>query len=352
MLIGEIAASNEPWIHAGAAVQAEQSKLTIRRVAARQRFEHPVTRSSMWKLSLGERAAARGEVKTAMEAAFEEDVPKSVRDIFRSLGYRHCMMGRYWFPELCIAIQLKRKRRFDRYRVDLQLALSETPPPTVTQVAQRLGVGINSLRRACPDLYTRLTLLRPDHCHFQIGKTEEALKRTFKDAPASLVQLAAMLHRNPNKLRLTYPELCADLHRQYIAHQSLERQQLDRVYQTYVRQATEEITAAGKYPSRVRVQSFIQTRNPLLTSVTLTGRALKRFRQEIVKTLPEIIRSRIPEPTCDLKYKAGARRRFLENGSLAPVSGSRSEDCGHSQSHYSSNRTYSDMPSCFKTDSG
>jgi hypothetical protein len=304
MLIDELAAGDELWIHAGVAVQAEQAMMTTRRVAARQRFEHAVTRRSMWKLSLSERAAARAEVKIAMEAALQEDIPNSVRDVFRSLGYRHCMMGRYWFPELYTAIQLKRRNRFERFRAELEQALTETPPPTVTQVSQRLGINLNSLRRACPELYGELSSRTPDRRRFEVAKTADALKKAFEETPASLVQLAARLRRNPDKLRLTYPELCADLHRQYIAHQSLERQQLDRVYQTYVRQATEEITAAGKYPSRVRVQSFIQTRNPLLTSITLTGRALKRFRQEIVKTLPEIIRSRIPEPTCDLKYKA------------------------------------------------
>lgn len=304
MLIDELAAGDELWIHAGVAVQAEQAMMTTRRVAARQRFEHAVTRRSMWKLSLSERAAARAEVKIAMEAALQEDIPNSVRDVFRSLGYRHCMMGRYWFPELYTAIQLKRRSRFERFRAELEQALTETPPPTVTQVSQRLGINLNSLRRACPELYGELSSRTPDRRRFEVAKTADALKKAFEETPASLVQLAARLRRNPDKLRLTYPELCADLHRQYIAHQSLERQQLDRVYQTYVRQATEEITAAGKYPSRVRVQSFIQTRNPLLTSITLTGRALKRFRQEIVKTLPEIIRSRIPEPTCDLKYKA------------------------------------------------
>jgi hypothetical protein len=127
-------------------------------------------------------------------------------------------MGRYWFPELYEAIQLKRKRRFDRYHVELQLALSETPPPTVTQVAQRLGVTINSLGRACPELYARLTLRHPDRRNFQIAKVEDALKNAFEESPASLVQLASRLHRNANDLRVTYPELCADLHQRFIGH--------------------------------------------------------------------------------------------------------------------------------------
>jgi transcriptional regulator with XRE-family HTH domain len=280
MLIGELAVSGELWIHAGMAVQAEQTKLTIRRVAARQQFEHAVTRNSMWKLSLGERAAARAEVKTAMETALQEDVPKSVRDIFRSHGYRHCVMGRYWFPDLYAAIQLKRRRRFERYKAELERALNETPPPTVTQVAQRLGVSINSICRAFPALYRQLLLRRPDRRRFEVANTADALKKAFEDAPASLVQLAARLHRNPDKLRLILPELCADLRRRYISHQSMERWKIDLIYEKHVRQAIDQIIATGKYPSCDRVLSFITQRDPTLTSIYRTTRMLKRIRQE------------------------------------------------------------------------
>src|ERR1035437_5204071 len=80
---------------------------------------------------------------------------------------------------------------------------------------------------------------------------------------------------------MTHPELCADLRQQYIAHQSRERRRLDLIYEEYVRDTISEIVAGGKYPSLRRVISFITMKNPLLTSVHLTGRALKRIRQEV-----------------------------------------------------------------------
>jgi len=297
LLFDEIPAADAVWIKTRASVEAERANSTIRRAVSRQRFEHRMTRNSLWALSSRERAAAKAEVKIAMETALKEDVPKSVRDIFRSLGYQHCVMGRYWFPELYEAIQLKRKRRFDRYHVELQLALCETPPPTVTQVAQRLGVTINSLSRACPELYARLSLRHPDRRSFQIAKVEDALKNAFEESPASLVQLASRLHRNADKLRLTSPELCADLHQRYIAHQSMERRRLDLIYEEYVRETISEIVAAGKYPSRERVLSFITMKDPLLTSIHLTGRALKRIRQEVAQIVPTIPELEVPELT-------------------------------------------------------
>jgi hypothetical protein len=297
LLLDEIPADDAAWIQIRTSAEEEQEKSTNRRAASRQRFEHPVTRDSLWALSSRERAAAKAEVRAAMESALDEDVPRSVRDIFRSLGYRQCVMGRYWFPELYAAIQAKRRRRFEKYGAELRSALGEMPSPTVTQVAQRLGVNINSLRRACPDLYARLSLLRPDRRQFQIVQTEDALKKAFEEAPASLVRLAARLHRNPDKLRMTYPELCADLHRQYIARRSLERQQLELKYENYVRQAVDEITLASKYPSCKRVLFFIAKRDPSLTSICFTGKILRRIRHESARTISEITGFRSPELT-------------------------------------------------------
>ena len=297
LLCDEIPFTDELWIHAREAVKAEQAESTMRKEVSRRQFEHPLTRGQLWALSPREREAAKAEVKASMEAALEQDVPRSVRDIFRGLGYRYCVMGQYWYPELYAAIQSKRKRRFDRYRGELYRALGETPPPTVTQVAQRIGVSLNSLCRACPELSTRLRLRRPDRRHFQIARTEAALKKAFEEAPASLTQLAARLQCNADKLRMMYPDLCAHLRQRYIAHRSLERQKLDLIYETQVRQTIEEITAAGKYPSCKRILSFITKGDPSLRSIFLTGRAVKRIRRELAKTVPAIMGLEMPEFT-------------------------------------------------------
>jgi hypothetical protein len=218
-----------------------------------------------------------------MEAALEMDVPRSVRDIFRSLGYRHCAMGRYWFPELTAAIQAKRKRRFDRCEVELKKALIEMPPPTVAEVAERLGISLHSLRRACPELCTRLSSCRFDRRQFQFATVEKALKRGLNEAPVSFPQLASRLHCNANTLRVTHRDLHRRLHQRYRAHQSSERQKIELLYEREVSLAIQEITSGGKYPSRKRVMSIISKRSPSLTSVHFTSRALKQIRGKLAE---------------------------------------------------------------------
>jgi len=96
--LDEIPADDAAWIQLRTSAEEEQARSTNRRAASRQRFEHPVTRDRLWAFSSRERTAAKAEVRAAMESALDQDVPRSVRDIFRSLGYRQCVMGRYWFP--------------------------------------------------------------------------------------------------------------------------------------------------------------------------------------------------------------------------------------------------------------
>ena len=281
LLLEEIATSDPIGIQARQIVQAEQRTWITHARTLRLRPAYPVTRNRLWELSPEERGAAKAEIKACLEASLDQDIPRSVRDIFRGLGYRRCVMGRFWFPELCAAIKAKRKQRFDRYQQELRTALNEAPPPTVAQVAQRLGTSLNILRKAWPELCTALSACYPDRQRFQNMKTEEALKRALKEPPVPLTNLAPRLHRDANKLRVAFPDLSRRLRERYIAHRSSELQKIHLVYEKEVRQAIEEITAASKYPSRKRVLSLLSERNPSLTSVHLTSQAIRRIREEL-----------------------------------------------------------------------
>lgn len=282
-LIEQIPVSDEVWIQAREAIRAERSKLMKRRETSRREPDYPMTKTRLWALSPIDREAAKAEIKASMEAALEMDVPRSVRDIFRSLGYRQCVMGRYWFPELTAAIQAKRKRRFDRCHLELKSALIEMPPPTVTEVAERLGISLHSLRNACPELCTRLSSCRLDRRQFQFATVEKTLQRALNEAPESFPQLASRLHCNANTLRVTHQDLHRRLHQRYLAHRSAERQKIEHLYEREVSLAIEEITSGGKYPSRKRVLSIISMRSPSLTSVHFTGRALKQIRGKLAE---------------------------------------------------------------------
>jgi hypothetical protein len=159
------------------------------------------------------RLRSNADIKTALEAALNEESPPSVTQVANSLGYRNDISIKNYFPELCRALNQKQpkdylarrstveselnsshrsdlpedplavarrlgygsthqlrtkysqpfKRIRDRYdahkrtqllsgvRVQLDAALSETPPPTLKDTLRKLDVSDGWLRQHFPD---------------------------------------------------------------------------------------------------------------------------------------------------------------------------------------------------------
>ena len=162
-------------------------------------------------------------------------------------------------------------------------ALTEEPPPTIAQVALRLGISVPQLclRLACRELCKALAARSPDRRRFEKTETDKALRKALEEPPVPLVVLASRLRKDPNRLRVVFPDLCRRLRVRYMAHRSLEQQRVRLVYENAVRHAIGQIADAGEYPSLQRTFSFILKRNPSLTSLHLTNLAIKRIRMKL-----------------------------------------------------------------------
>ena len=115
---------------------------------------------------------------------------------------------------------------------------------------------------------------------------EDALRKALNEEPAPLVAVAAKLNKNPNWLRVNFPDVCRRLRDQYLAHQRLKRQHLMLLYEKSVKEAIQDIVDAGEYASQQRILSVISERNPSLKSFFLTGLALKAVRTHLVSCPP------------------------------------------------------------------
>lgn len=250
--------------------------------------QYPITRVvRLGSIPPEERDRAAAEIKARLETNLAMDEPLSILKLFQIMGYRSTSRGKAWFPALCAATRAKRERqaehRAEAYRQELLRALIEEPPPTIAQVALRLGISVPQLyqRHACRQLCMALAARSPDRCRFQRTKTEEALKRALEQPPVPLVILASRLHKDANTLRVVFPDLCHRLRVRCLAHRALEQQKVDLAYDNAVSLAIREIANAGQYPSLQRTFSLIMKRNPSLTSSHLTNLAIRRVRIEI-----------------------------------------------------------------------
>ena len=279
LVLEEVSSTDPEW-----RALAKQNSLAARRRQQVFRPQYPVTRVvGQGPIPPEEREAAKAEIKACLEANLELDEPLPIQTLFQKLGYRSPSRGRSWFPGLCAATRAKREHRVGIYRQALLAALTEEPPPTIAQVALRLGISLPQLclRLACRELCKALAARSPDRRRFEKTETEKALRKALEEPPVPLVVLASRLRKDPNRLRVVFPDLCRRLRARYIAHRSLEQQQLRLVYDNAVRHAIGEIVDAGKYPSLQRTFSFVLKRNPSLTSLHLTNLAIKRIRMKL-----------------------------------------------------------------------
>jgi transcriptional regulator with XRE-family HTH domain len=167
--------------------------------------------SRYWKY-IESKHPSPGEVKKVLKSALKEQPPPSLQSILRRLGCRDT--GYYYYSnyyDLCIAIARRyterRNKPFDRM-IDgklLQDALSEDPPPSLSELGRRLYHG-----------------------------------RKF--------------------LRLKFPELSKAVAARYMQYQNtIKEKRADTLRQT-IRQAVTHITAAGLYVSAARVKEYVKQR--------------------------------------------------------------------------------------------
>jgi len=280
LVLEEVSSTDPEW-----SVLAKTDSLAGRRRKRVLLPQYPITRvDGPGRILPEEREGAKAEIKACLEANLILDEPLSISKLFQKLGYRRPSRGKSWFPDLCAATKAKREHQVETYRQELHRALTEEPPPTIAQVALRLGISVPQLylRRTCRELCSALAARFPDRLRFRRREIEKTLRSAFEEPPVPLVILASRLGKDPNRLRVIFPDLCQRLRTRNLAHRSLEKQQVRLAYDNAVRHAIGEITDTGEYPSLQRIFSFTSKRNPSLTSPHLTNLAIKRIRVKLV----------------------------------------------------------------------
>ncbi len=235
-----------------------------RAIAARDRKHHPSQRESM----------SSDELREALEGilASSEDPPPSIHEVAQRLGYRHAGPLRSRFPELCRAITKKHQSHNPSFRKRMSslelrkalegvLASSEEPPPSIHEVAQRLGYrGAYELHRRFPELanaivtkYQRYTPSRKKRMSsLELQHALEGILASNEDPPPSIQEVAHRLgYRGVNALYSRFPDLSRAITAKYQRQNPVRREPVDA---DELRQALEAILASNEeLPPSIRV---------------------------------------------------------------------------------------------------
>lgn len=218
------------------------------------------------------------EVRGLLEAAVCSDPPEPLQVFVRFTGWSRGKLQNH-FPELCATILTRYDKVFYRHIDEaralriLRAALKETPPPSMVEVANRVGCNVVSLRDRFPDL-TREIVLRYKHYRHNTDwpKIETYLKEALStDPPCSMSEIARRIGRSRRGLRGRFPELCQAISRKFeewsMAKTEARKEQLRR-------EITESVTALvseGVYPSIARVAARTKTSRNLLEIRLILG---------------------------------------------------------------------------------
>jgi AraC-like DNA-binding protein len=149
--------------------------------------------SRYWKHVEGKHPSSN-EVRKALRSALKENPPPSLQRVLRRLGCKNT--GYYYYsnyPDMSRAIAQRykeyRNKPFDK-NVDgerLRLILKEDPPPSLSDVAKRLGHSRDFVRRKFPELTGAIT---SRYLYYQTAlrkERAESLRHSIREAVQQII---------------------------------------------------------------------------------------------------------------------------------------------------------------------
>jgi hypothetical protein len=205
------------------------------------------------------------EVERELHKATTTFPPPSIKDLMEKTGWGRKRLKKR-FPELFIkittmhsAFYFKRIELLSSEKI-LRLALTETPPPSLNQLAKRIGCkNAGTLQYHFPDLTKAIVERYKKHWYKQVNWNDikEGLRKALKENPPQSLQKVA------RRLNLCEPpydkfsDLCKAISKRYVNYvkdKGIERRNLKR--QT-IQKAITKISLKGLHPSRQRVSQLL-----------------------------------------------------------------------------------------------
>jgi hypothetical protein len=189
-----------------------------KRIAKNHR-EYP---GSYWWRQKGAKSICSLEaMKEALESALTADNPPSTKQLSRQLGYADDRLMRNRFPELCNAVSAKRRKWNAglpaRIRPAIEKALLEDPPPSLLQIATRVGISTpTTLKKYCPAVAHKLAARRTAFHRARAAQRRAVLEQALTESPPpSLADVAKRLRLSKTALCVQFHDLCAGIGERY-----------------------------------------------------------------------------------------------------------------------------------------
>jgi AraC-like DNA-binding protein len=218
---------------------------------------HPSPRSE--GTSVEERP--RSYLRRKFQRALSSEAPWALQALALDLGFRYSSALYHRFPELCQALARKNRRwresEDDKIRHTLSQAATENPPPSMKDIAARLGYSVTALRARFPEQSAALTARKPESRLLEKERMRARLEAALLDRPTSLMDVAESVGRSTGHLRSLFPQLWRRISARYAEAKKQAAVQARLRFCAEIRSAVMGLHESGIHPSRKRVFAAI-----------------------------------------------------------------------------------------------
>jgi len=213
----------------------------------------------------------------------ETPIP-TMQEIAKRLGYRRSRSIRTRAPDLCAAIVQKRreKQRSNhplRQALEVALVSDEYPPPSISEIAERLGCSLKLLRKLSPQIYH--ALVKRHQSVFDTDAIRRELEAALADAslpPPTVPDVAKRVGFGAHRLRKHFPELCSQLTLRYLTYKKNSGIARKQHIRDEVKSVVIQLSVEGCYPSLNKVRQLLQGKKLVFADVN-------KARHEVLREL-------------------------------------------------------------------
>jgi len=241
--------------------------------------------SHWWRKPGAARICERADIRDLLERSLAKEHSVSPGAIAVSLGYANEGYIQNRYPELCRAIREKikqeKKERINAMQMALKNALNNEHPPSLDEVATRLGyAGSGVLRIYFSTLCDKILARRRLHRKLQVLELKRNLQAALLEWPAPCVaSVCRRLNMRPHVLQKTCPHEYALIRSTYVRNSREIRERRQQQLRQEVHRVVEKLHREGKYPSTGRVSALLS--KTTLNHWTAIRAAVKAARQEL-----------------------------------------------------------------------
>lgn len=224
-------------------------------------------------------------VRNCFQSAISEDPPPRISELARRLGFISAATLKSNYPDICRALDARRlayhQRRLKQVETILKQACHEMPAPSLMKLAGRCGYQtIGGLTCLFPELCRQIAARYAAERKDWAVRIEAQLRSALDEAvPLSVKELSYRLKCEKGTLYRYFPELCAELSARRARHLKEEIVKRGRRRREEIRRIVIELHKRGIYPSYARVQEQIS--EPSVLSRPSDCEALREVKREL-----------------------------------------------------------------------